>query len=385
MSVADTLAALEVVGEIRELITDGRPRDWRRTPQNACEDASNNKNRAWNEAHEAERRFAELARLYAQRCHERATIERKLNGSQALEEPEVVGANIIALTACDRVISDLVEAVEAQRKIATEVAARSARWQSVNTLCRAIARNETPPADLCVIFGVSDPLELLPVSTRCKIERLRAESEEAEARAKAEAERRLEEARIQAKEREAQFQAERARIDGMPLEEVAAMFFKDVALESVINAIHNGPDALRGLAMLDSYASGKNSIDGRPPMLDPIREYALDRLLTATGRATVKEYRRRYEEATRRPEPAALTAEAIALSDDWRSLIPLVSSDTHQLNHYFLNGCTDGRGAYLLQQAIEAIKSRSEIGKAAILRLNELAQSIRQKPARASV
>lgn len=322
MSLADTLDALQASDDVRRLIAglggigasqDRIWADWTRRSEAA---------RA--EAQSEEDRFNELVALRAQRCRERESVTRRLTTSQALEDPTALVNHLAQPAAYDRIIADLLELIEQQRAIAIKAKAHAARCAAVDNLVRCVVCNQEPPATLAAIFGVGEAIDLAPLYMRAKIRRERAEAEAAEARRQADAEhaRQIERERIEAEA--ARFKVERAKIDAMALEDVAAMFFKDNALFWVRDSIRGGTDAQVARAQLEALAGDKNLFLSRD------REYALDRLLKHFELTTVQE--RLDQRAESRREAVEIAAETcpvcargsgMGVEQAMRQLVPL--------------------------------------------------------------
>jgi hypothetical protein len=373
MSLADTFNALHTPDDVRKLVTGSgvvsmADRVWL--------EASSRANAAGRDARAEEDRFNELVALHGQRCRERENAARRLSASLALEEPATVAQMFTMETVYDRIIADLLNLIEQQRAIAMKAKVYAARADAIDKLASAAIRSAAPPAELAKVFGVSDPLDLSPPLVRSRVRQKRAQVLADEERRKADAERADIIAKQRTEEEAAQLQAEKARIDKMSLEEIAETFFKGEPLRLVRAAITKGlgdQEGTQGMWQIEGLASQDVLY------LSPGREYALDALLKHFYCSTIQERankRREIEASRTAPEP--LTVESIATSDDWRALLEVSGMDQREvMNHYFLNGCTDGRGQHLLQHAIETKSSRAPLAAAAILRLNELAQNIR--------
>jgi hypothetical protein len=299
-------------------------------------------------------------------------------GSQALEDPVMVGQRMGMEPVYERIIADLRELIEQQRGIATKAQTRAARFKAVDALVRAAVTKSEPESYLTAVFGVDDPLDLAPPALRSKIREERAKAVADEAKRQADAERQRETERQRADEEAVRLKTECAKIDQTPLEEIAAMFFKDEALRVVRATIAKGPndpDGTLGLWQLEGLAS-QDSLH-----LTPAREYALDVLLKHFGRATVKERAdRRIAEALNRPKAEPLNEESIAVLDDWAVLLQISGiGEPEVMRYFFAGGCTDGRGADKLRHAVENIKAYSPLAKVAIRRLNEISQLTRMK------
>jgi hypothetical protein len=343
-------------------------------------DSTRRRDAADSEARAEEDRFKELVALHNQRCREHEDVARQMTKSQALEDPATVAQRMGMEPIYNRIIADLLELIEQQRAIAMKAKIRAARFDAIYKLTNAAVCQQEPGAELAKIFGVNDPLDLATPYVRSRAKEARAKALADEAERQAENDRLREVTRQRAEEEAARLKVEQAKIDSLPLEEVAAMFFQGETLRQVCEVITDGPGAGHGVWRLEELANREDL------MLLPAREYALDRLLKRFNLATVQErVDRRIAAFLNRPEIKTLTPETAAASDDWRALIEVASIGQREVMHYyFAGGCTDGHGAHILQTAVETVKSRDPLARAAIMRLYELAQVIRAKPASVS-
>lgn len=190
---------------------------------------------------------------------------------------EQVGQLKMAIIGQERLITDLEAHLGEHQKRLEGLDTELAAWKVLGDLCGVINAYTTLIRDNAPTTVSDGIYPLLPSNVRARIDAKRAE-EQRDAIARAEqGQRRAEEVAVAQAVNQAQKEAEFARIDTLSPAELAAMFFKDGALEAVLDAIHNGPLKDAGIRTLAAYA-GRDDL-----WLSDVGERALERLLEHFG------------------------------------------------------------------------------------------------------